>query len=88
MALSPESHDWCIIYRPYIVSSKSHDHGHDATNRLHLSRLSPRPSKTWKGVISDDIKSWTIPVDSCQDRSKWRKNMNDSMAKSNPWLHG
>ena len=40
-----------------------------------------RPSKTWKDVISDDIKSWTIPVDSCQDRSKWRK-------KSNPWLHG
>ena len=47
-----------------------------------------RPSKTWKDVISDDIKSWTIPVDSCQDRSKWRKNMYDSMAKSNPWLHG
>ena len=47
-----------------------------------------RPSKTWKDVISDNIKSWTIPVDSCQDRSKWRKNMYDSMAKSNPWLHG
>ena len=47
-----------------------------------------RPSKTWKDVISDDIKSWTIPVDSCQDHSKWRKNMYDSMAKSNPWLQG
>ena len=29
-----------------------------------------RPSKTWKDVISDDIKSWTIPVASCQDHSK------------------
>ena len=47
-----------------------------------------RPSKTCKDVISDDIKSWMIPVDLCQDRSKWRKNMYDSMAESNPWLHG
>ena len=47
-----------------------------------------RPSKTWKDIISDDIKSWTIPVDSCQDCSEWRKNMYNCMAKSNPWLHG